>query len=325
MSPTGAMPAEEFDAVVVGGGIAGLSAAFWLARYRRRVRVYDAGGGRNRMSVAIHGYPGVEDPTPQEMRRRIRTQAAGAGAELRQGRVADVKGSRDAFRVIVESGDIVRARRIVLAYGLSDIIPDIPGIAEAYGVTVHHCPDCDGPSAHEEPVGVIGWSRAAAELALFLLTWASRVVLLRHGHDDRLAREDRETLLRRGVATHDARITRIDQVDGRVRAVYLADGECLALRRLFVHIGSPPASDLARRLGCETGPDGRIVVDEGQETTVPGVYAAGDIAGHPHLAIAAAAEGVRAALSLHRSLLPADLELRREGSTSGGTRPAAAD
>lgn len=325
MVPTGAMPPEEFDAVVVGGGIAGLSAAFWLARYRRRVRVYDAGGGRNRMSVAIHGYPGVEDPTPQEMRRRIRVQAAGAGAELREGRVADIKGSRDAFRVVVESGDIVRARRIVLAYGLSDIIPDIPGIEEAYGVTVHHCPDCDGPSAYEEPVGVIGWSPAAAELALYLLTWASRVVLLRHGHDDRLSREDRETLLRHGVATHDPRITRIDQVEGRVRAVYLADGECLALRRLFVRIGSPPASDLARRLGCEIAPDGRIVVDEGQETTVPGVYAAGDIAGHPHLAIAAAADGVRAALSLHRSLLPSDLELRGRGSRPDRSESAAAD
>lgn len=325
MSPTGAMPREQFDAVVVGGGIAGLSAAYWLARYRRRVRVYDAGGGRNRMSAAVHGYPGIDDPTPQELRRRIRVQAAGAGAELREGRVAAVDGSRDAFRVVVEGGDVVHARRIVLAFGRSDIIPEIPGIEEAYGVTVHHCPDCDGPSARGEPVGVIGWSRTAAELALFLLTWASRVVLLRHGHDSLLSREDRETLLRHGVATHDAPITRIDQVDGRVRAIYLADGECLALHRLFVHIGSPPASDLARRLGCEIGPGGRIVVDEGQETTVPGVYAAGDIAGHPHLAIAAAAEGVRAALSLHRSLLPADLELRREGSTSGGTRPAAAD
>lgn len=319
MSRSEERAAERFDAVVVGGGPAGLSAAYWLARYRRRVRVYDAGGGgRNRAALVLHGYPGLEDASPEELRRRIRVQAAGAGAELCDGRVVDVQGERDAFRVATEDGDVVHARRVVLAYGLRDIRPEIPGLEDAYGVTVHHCPDCDGPSVADEPVGVIGWSRAAAELALFLLTWASRVVLLRHGHDEELTAGDREALLRHGIATRDSPITRIDQVDGRIRAVYLADGECLALRRLFVHIASPPASDLAVRLGCATAPDGRVVVDAGQETTVPGVYAAGDIAGHPHLAISAVAEGVCAALALHRSLLPSDLELTEEGAVGGG-------
>lgn len=312
-----AMPMERFDAVVVGGGLAGLSAAYWLARYRRRVRVYDTGEGRNRGAAAVHGYPGVEDPAPEELRRRIRVQAAGAGAELYEGRVVGVEGARDAFRVAVEGGDIVHARRVLLAYGRRDILPEIPGLEAAYGVTVHHCPDCDGPSVVDEPVGVVGWSRAAAEIALFLLTWASRVVRLLHGHEDELSEDDRDALLRYGVATRDAEIARIDERDGRVRAVYLADGECLALRRLFIHIGAPPASDLAERLGCGTAPDGRIVVDDGQQTTTPGVYAAGDIAGHPHLAVSAAAEGVRAALALHRSLLPRDLELKGAKTGAG--------
>ncbi|HEX6939311.1 MAG TPA: NAD(P)/FAD-dependent oxidoreductase [Longimicrobiales bacterium] len=304
-----ATPSDTFDAVIVGGGPAGLSAALWLARYRRRVRLYDGGAGRSRAAPAVHGYPGLDAPAPEELRRRIRSQAARVGAELCDGRVVGVTGSKGAFTVEPEQGDPVRARRILLAFGCRDRIPAIPGLAAAYGITVHHCPDCDGPAVLGELVGVIGWSRAAAELALFLLTWAERVVLLAHGHADELDRAARDTLLRRGVAVHAPPVVRVDQVAGRVRGVELADGGWIALHRLFFHIGTSPASDLAHRLGCRGAETGRILVDDGQETTTPGVYAAGDITGRPQLAIVAAAEGVRAALALHRSLLPAELEL----------------
>ncbi|HEX7117290.1 MAG TPA: NAD(P)/FAD-dependent oxidoreductase [Longimicrobiales bacterium] len=300
---------EIFDAVIVGGGPAGLSAALWLARYRRRVRLYDAGEPRNRMTTAVHGYPGLDDPAPEELRRRIRAQAVEAGAEFCPDRVVALRGSKGDFRVESEHGAPVRARRILLAYGCRDCVPDIPGLAPAYGITVHHCPDCDGPAVTGEPVGVIGWTRTAAELALFLQTWTERVVLLLHGHETELDDAGRDTLRRRGVAVRAAAVARVDQRDGRVRGVELANGERLELTRLFFRVATPPASDLGRRLGCRSAEGGRIAVDDGQETTAPGVYAAGDITGHPHLAISAAADGVRAALALHRSLLPSDQDL----------------
>lgn len=295
--------------MVVGGGPAGLSAAYWLARYRRRVRLYDAGEPRNRTALAVHGYPGVVDPAPDELRRRIRGQAAAAGAELVGGRVGSISGEKDDFRVEVEGGSPVHARRILLAYGCRDEIPDIPGLGAAYGVTVHHCPDCDGPSASGEPAGVVGWTRGAAALALFLLTWAERVSLLTHGREPELDEAALATLRRHGIALRTTAIARIDHRRGRIRSVQLAGGERLPLRRLFVHLRTSPAADLARRLGCRARDGERLIVDDGQQTTVPGVYAAGDIAGHPHLAVSAAADGVRAALALHRSLLPPDHEL----------------
>lgn len=299
-----------FDVVVVGGGPAGLSAAYWLGRYRRRVRLYDVGEWRNRVARAVHGFPGVPDVPPAELYERMHAQAIGAGAELRSGRVVAISGEKDDFLVHVAGERPARARRILLAYGVRDVVPDIPGLAEAYGTTVHHCPDCDGPDVIGKAVGVIGWSRAAAGLALFLLTWAERVTLLGNGAAARLDRAIHDSLDRYGVAIHNAPITRVDQCAGRVCAIELEGGERLPLEHLFFHIGTRPGSGLGEKLGCGVDENDGLIVDQGQETTTPGVYAAGDVVGHPHLVASAAADGIKAALAMHRSLLPADFEFR---------------
>src|SRR5688572_32987859 len=138
------MTAEEADAVIVGGGPGGRTAAMWLGRYRRRVILYDAGEPRNEPAWAVHGYPGIVDPPPLELRRRLQQQALGEGVEMREGLVTRITGSKDEFTVHSETGDDIRARRIILAYGLRDYLPDIDGLDELYGTSVFHCPDCDG-------------------------------------------------------------------------------------------------------------------------------------------------------------------------------------
>ncbi|MFO7261572.1 MAG: NAD(P)/FAD-dependent oxidoreductase [bacterium] len=301
--------AGEYDAVIVGGGPAGLAAAFWLARYRRRVRVLDSGEARNELTWAVHGYPGLPDLPPAELRRRLREQAEAAGAEVESALVVRIEGHKDAFDVYVRSAPPLRARRVLLAYGVRDLLPDIPGLEQALGTSVFHCPDCDGPLMAGLRVGVIGWTRQAAALALFLRTWAGRLVLLPHGHRLAADARTRATLERYHVAVQPGRIVRVTPAGGRAVSLHLESGEVIGLDGLFFHIGTEPASDLAQRLGCETDEHGYLRTDRGLETTVPGVFAAGDITGHPHLAISAAARGVLAALAIHRSLLPPEWAL----------------
>lgn len=299
----------ELDVVVVGGGPAGLSAALWLARYRRRVRVYDAGDPRNEPTWAVHGYPGLPEIEPVELRRRLRDQALGAGAEYVARTVTAVEGEKGAFRVVCAEGDVAWAKRVLLAYGRRDTIPDLLGLAEVYGSAAFHCPDCDGPSLAGARVGVLGYNRSGAALALYLLTWTRDLVLLAHGRARKLSPEVERLLRENGIRARTSPVKRL-HVDGdRLLAAELEDGTREPLDGLFVHLGSEPACSIAADLHCELGPGGQIRTNAAQESSVPGIYAAGDIAGHPHLVISAAAQGVLAALSIHRSLLPHEFRL----------------
>ena len=300
---------QQWDAVVVGGGPAGLSCAFWLARYRRAVCVFDTSEPRNEPAWAVHGYPGLAEPTPTGLRNRIRQQARDAGATLTLDAVMSITGRKDDFVLRTAAGEEHRARRVVLAYGLLDRLPDVPGLTALYGRDVHHCADCAGPEAAGRALVVIGHDRAAAAMALYLLHWTDRITLIAHREPLRLEPAARAQLDRHGITVVERRIARLDAGEGGLRAVELETGERIAAEKVFFHLGAEPRSDLHRQLDCRLDHTGCIEVDRGQESSVPGIYAAGDITGRPHLASIAAADGVRAALTVHRSLLPPDFEL----------------
>jgi thioredoxin reductase len=303
--------AETWDAIVVGGGPAGLAAALWLGRYRRRVLLFDAGEPRNEPAWAVHGYPGIVDPSPLELRRRLQQQALGEGAEISAGEIVRVEGRKDDFTAHAHSGESHRARRIILAYGLRDYLPDIEGIEELYGTSVFHCADCDGPSFANTQIGVIGWDRHGVGLALYLRHWTSQITLLTHGNDLDLDDDDAGVVRKNGIRVENRRIARVTGHGGNLTQAEFDDEDPVRMDALFFHLGSEPRCELAQQLDCALDDDGYVTVDRGQETSVPGVHAVGDITGHPHLASIAAAEGVRAALGIHRSLLPPDRELGR--------------
>lgn len=296
--------------LIVGGGVAGLSAGLWLARYRRRVRILDSGQPRNDPTWAVHGYPGLTDIPPHELRRVLIEQAKHAGAEWEGAEVAAIRGRKSEFVVELKGGLEYRARRIVLGYGRRDIIPDIEGLKPLYGTSVFHCPDCDGPSSIDNRIGVLGWTREAAGLALYLLTWAKQVTLLTNGHELAVSQNARDVLQKYDVVITREPIARLCADGDRLSAVEFVNGDALPLDSLFFHLGSHPSSDLADQLGCRRDADGNLEVDNSQETSIPGVYAAGDLIGPPYLAVSAAAKGVKAALSVHKSLLPPDLEIQ---------------
>jgi thioredoxin reductase len=298
------MTTETYDAVVIGGGPAGLSAALWLGRFRRRVLVIDAGEPRNEPAWAVHGYPGLQDPAPNELRRRLVEQAQGVGAEIREAEVRRIDGSKDAFRVEPTQGEPISARRVLLAYGLRDYLPDIEGVEELYGTSIFHCPDCDGPAFADARIGVLGWDVHGARLALYLRHLSEQIVLLGHGQELALDSKVRTALDDNSIQVLEQPIARVVGHGGNLTQVEFGDGGVERLDALFFHLGSEARCELAEQLGCELDDDGYVVVDRGQETSCAGVHAAGDITGPPHLASIAAAEGVRAAMAIHRSLLP---------------------
>ena len=299
----------DYDAIVIGGGPAGLSAGLWLARYRRKVLVLDSGKPRNDPTWAVHGYPGIVDPPPHELRRVLIDQATEAGAEWRGADVHRVTGEKNNFSVHLEDGTIVTARRVILAYGKRDNLPPVEGARELYGKSIFHCPDCDGPSVTGKRVGVYGWNRSAALLTLYLLTWAESTLLFTNGHAIEIEKKALRVLEKYNVTIHTAPLIRLRAVNDCLAAAELEGIPPVPLDALFFHLGSPLATDIANRLGCERESGTDLMIDRAHQTTVPGIFAAGDIVGPPYLAVSAAAKGVTAAMGVHRSLLPPDQEI----------------
>lgn len=299
------MHEAPYDALIVGGGPAGLTCSIFLARYLRRVLVIDDSRPRNYASRGIHGFLGQHGIDPLELRRRGRAEAEEAGAEFREDKVTRIERVGDVFECTLASDACVPARRIVLAYGVRDTILDVPEIESYYGVSVHHCPDCDGYEAREKRIGVIGWGKKAVAMALKLLQWSDDVVVFTHGHAREWDEEEQSKLLAEQIDVVDEPIVAFEGENGHVRAAVLSTGERVPAQALFFVIKVERSCDLAEQLGCAV--DGKkpdIEVDDRRRTTVEGVWAVGDIIPGSQLAITGAADGALAAIDINLSLLP---------------------
>jgi len=293
-----------YDAIIVGGGPAGLTCAIFLARYRRPVLVIDDGRPRNYATQAIHGFLGQHGIAPAELLERGRAEARECGAELRDGRVTKIERVGDTFEVSLRGEESrLSARRIVLAYGLRDTLPDIPEIERHYGRTVHHCPDCDGYESLDQRIGVIGWGTRVVGLALELLQWSDDVVVFTDGHAREWDEDEHSKLLAESIGVKDEKIVALE--GERLQAAVLSTGERVPVQRLFFSIKVERSCDLAETLGCEVDDDRpNVIVDEHQKTTAEGVWAVGDLTEGSQLAITAAADGAVAAIAINKSLLP---------------------
>jgi thioredoxin reductase len=296
---------DTYDVAIVGGGPAGLTAAIWLGRYLRRVILIDAGDPRNWETRGIHGYLGLEGITPPELRGRGREDARRFGGILVDATVSRVdRLDDDMFRVTLESGGTLTAARVLLAIGVRDVWPDIPGLDRCYGATAHVCPDCDGYEARNCKTVVIGTARKAAGLALALTTWTREIVICTNGNAADMSEDVLAKLDALNIPIIEAPVDRIRSSGGEARALELRGGMCLDCDQIFFAIGQEPSDDLGAQLGCSRDEIGRIVTDTHFHTSVRNVYAAGDIIHGPQMAIAAAGIGAVAATAIHHSLLP---------------------
>ncbi len=296
----------QYDAIVIGGSYAGLSAAIHIARARRSVCVIDAGSPRNRFADASHGFFGHDGAAPLAMIAAARTEVDRyPGVTMIAGTASDAR-ARDGggFAVTLGDGRTLTSAKLVLAFGISDVLPDVPGLAERWGRTVLHCPYCHGFEHGGGRLGVLWTAPMSAHQAALIADWGSTTLYL-NGSDmpDAAARA---LLNRRGVAIEPAPIRALQGEADSLSSLMLDDGREVAIDALFLAPRSRLNSPIAERLGCalEDGPFGPVIrTDAAKLTSVPGVYAAGDIARAPHNASWAAADGVTAGVSLHQSLV----------------------
>jgi thioredoxin reductase len=302
---------QHYEIGIVGGGPAGLSAAIWCARYLHSVAVIDSGDPRNWETLAINGFLGREDACPPELRASGRDTCRKLGVELIDANVLRIEQKDDEeFSIALEGGDRVVVQRVLLAIGIRDVWPDIPGLDRAYGANAHVCPDCDGFDARNKKVVVIGNGRRAVGMALNLTTWTNDIIISTNGRPpDMDEPEYCEKLDALNIPVITEPITRVCCEGNRIHCLMLESGMQLDTDKIFFTIGQYPADDLGVQLGCERTDEGRIVIDAHGHTSVTNVFAAGDIAPGPQLAIKAAAEGAIAALAMHKSLVPEERKL----------------
>jgi thioredoxin reductase len=300
-------PSEQtVDAVVIGGGAAGLSGALMLARSRRSVVVIDSGTPRNAPADGVHGLLGLDGTPPAELLRRGREEVTGYGGQVISGEVVSAKPLADNhFEVTLADGPTVRARRILVATGLRDELPDIPGLAEHWGHSVVHCPYCHGWEVRDEPIGILAVGPASIHHALLFRQLTDDLVYFARGTD--LDDDTRARFAARGIEIVDEQVTRIESDQTGITGVRLADGRLVPRHVLAVatklYARSDGIEDL--ELAMEDVPGGmgrRFATGPAGTTDVPGVWIAGNATDVMAQVGAAAAAGALAGAQINADL-----------------------
>ena len=296
---------QRLDVAVVGGGAAGLSAALVLGRARRQVAVVDAGSPRNSPASHMQGFLSRDGMPPSELLTLGRDEVAGYGVEL----LADhVEAIDPGFAVHLASGLTVEARRILVATGVGDDLPDIPGVKERWGRDLLHCPYCHGWEVRDQPLGVLGTHPLAADHAQLIRQWSSDVVFFAHTED--VPSAERAQLAARGIEVVEGEVNRLVVKSDELVGVELVGGRIVPRTAVFVRPGNSPHQDgLLPGLKCELDEDGFPVVDRTGRTSVHGVWAAGNAADPRAQVITSAGAGSAAAIAINADLIHEDVRL----------------
>jgi thioredoxin reductase len=298
------METQAHDVVVVGGGAAGLSAALVLGRARRRVAVIDAGAPRNAPAAHMQGFLSRDGMPPTELLAAGRAEVTGYGVELVDDQVESIE---PGFLVRLASGRVLRSRRILVATGVTDELPDIPGVRERWGRDLLHCPYCHGWEVRDQPLGVLGTRPGSVQHALLVRQWSDDIVFFAHTYD--LTPAEQAQLRARGVQVMAGQVARLVVDDDRLTGVELARGLVIPRAAVFVRPGNVPHADgLLAALGCQVDDAGFATVDATGRTSTAGVWAAGNVVDPRAQVITAAGAGSAAAIAINADLVQDDVD-----------------
>ncbi|MBQ1079953.1 NAD(P)/FAD-dependent oxidoreductase [Nocardiopsis sp. B62] len=308
-------PVRDVDVVVVGGGVAGLAGALVLARARRSVLVVDEGRPRNAPAEGVHGLLGSEGIAPGELLERGRAEVASYGGVVTSGRVVSVERAGSGFRVGCEDGSVVAARRLLVTTGLVDELPDIAGLADHWGSGVLHCPYCHGWEVRDEPVAVVADGPVAVHAGLLWRQWTDRVTVFADPDRD-MGPQGREKLLARGVTVVDTPVRAVESDERGVSGVRTRDGAVVSVRAVVVPTFMRARSGLLSDLGVAVSEQRmgehvmgtHVEVDAMGATSVPGVWAAGNVTSLSEQVIGSAAAGNRAGAAINADLVMAEAQ-----------------
>jgi thioredoxin reductase len=310
---------DEYDVIVIGGSAAGLSAALVLTRARRRVAVIDSGEPRNAPAAHMQGFLSRDGMPPSELVAAGREEVQRYGGILIEDVATEVlRHDGSPFLVLLATGATMSARRVLLATGLRDELPDVPGVRERWGRDLLHCPYCHGYEVRDQPLGVLGRGPETVQHALIIRQWSPDVVLFTHGGD--LTDSEQSQLRARGIDVIVAPVAGLLVEDDELRGVELEDGRIIARSAVFVRPRFESRNELLTGLGCLTGDNGWPVIDPTGATSVPGVWVAGNAANPRAQVITAAGEGSTAAIAINNHLVDEDVRRAVLDTSTGDDR-----
>jgi thioredoxin reductase len=297
---------DDVDVVVVGGGAAGLSGALVLARARRDVLVVDAGSPRNARAAHMHGFISRDGFPPAELLTVAREELTGYGGKLLAGTATEVlPDGTSGLSVALSEGPRIATRRLLVASGLRDELPNIPGLADRWARDVLHCPYCHGYEVRDQRLAVLGWTREAVTYTHIVRQWSDAVELV--AAPDTLSASDRNQLLARSIRIVDGEITRMVVENDQLRGVEVGGEHVIACDAVFVPPRFVPNNDLLTALGCQLDDAGWVIADRTGRTSIAGVWVAGNVANPRAQVITAAGEGSAAAIAINADLVAEDV------------------
>lgn len=296
------MDEPRYDVAVIGGGAAGLSAALVLGRARRRVAVIDAGTPRNAPATHMQGFLSRDGMPPADLLKAGREEAVRYGVEFSSDSVTTAE---PGFDLTLASGESLQARRLLIATGATDELPDIPMLVDRWGRDFLHCPYCHGWEVRDRPLAVLGTGPASVEHAHLIRQWSDDLIFLAHTYD--IADEEREQLEARGIRVIEGEVRQLVVEDDRLRGVVLGDGRVVERDALFIRPKMHARLNGLDGLGCEVDDLGFVAVDGTGRTSAPGVWAAGNVGNPRAQVITAAGEGSAAAISINADLVDEDV------------------
>ncbi len=298
------MQADVYDMVVVGGGAAGLSAALVLGRAGRRVAVVDAAVPRNAPAAHMQGFLSRDGMPPADFLAAGRVEVTGYGVEMIDDHVIAIDAGSS---VRLRGGRALHARRILIATGVHDELPAIPGVRERWGRDLLHCPYCHGWEVRDQPIGVLGTLPGSVQHAQLVRQWSDDLVFFVHTYD--LSAAERVQLEARGIRVVSGEVARLIVEDDQLTGVELVDGRVIARTAVFIRPGNIPNADgLLTGLGCEVDEAGFVTVDATGRTSVPGVWAAGNVVDPRAQVVTSAGAGSAAAIAINADLVQEDVD-----------------